>query len=64
MNYKMTYTRPAVGFTQALPVGNGSLGGMIYGQPDRERISLNLDTLWSGSRNPALNPEAAGAIDE
>ena len=64
MNYKMAYTRPAVGFTQALPVGNGSLGGMIYGQPDRERISLNLDTLWSGSRNPALNPEAADAIDE
>ncbi|MFE5320546.1 glycoside hydrolase N-terminal domain-containing protein [Paenibacillus sp. NPDC056579] len=42
------YTRPAKRWFEALPVGNGRFGGMIYGGTDRERIALNEDTLWSG----------------
>jgi alpha-L-fucosidase 2 len=42
------YRQPARGWTEALPVGNGRLGGMVYGGVARERIALNEDTLWSG----------------
>ena len=42
----------------ALPVGNGSLGGMIYGDVTQERIQLNEESMWSGSPNDDLNPLA------
>ena len=44
----LRYDRPADKWTEALPLGNGELGAMVYGRVDRERIALNLDTLWSG----------------
>lgn len=44
----LRYTTPASRWLQALPVGNGRLGGMVFGDPEHERIALNLDTLWSG----------------
>ncbi len=42
------YDRPATYFEEALPVGNGRLGAMVYGNPVHERISLNDITLWTG----------------
>ena len=42
------YDRPAIYFEEALPVGNGRLGAMVYGDPVHERISLNDITLWTG----------------
>jgi alpha-L-fucosidase 2 len=42
------YSSPAQTWINALPVGNGSLGAMVFGDPVNERIALNLDTLWSG----------------
>ena len=44
----MSDDRPAVAWTDAYPVGNGSLGAMVFGDTDRDRFSLNHDTLWSG----------------
>ncbi len=44
----LKYNTEAKTFGQALPMGNGALGAMIYGAVKRERISLNHDTLWSG----------------
>lgn len=49
MNTTLRYTFPAKSFTQALPLGNGSLGAMVYGGVPEEKISLNLDTFWSGT---------------
>ena len=46
------YRQPATRWMQALPVGNGRLGGMIYGGISEERIALNESTLWSGQPNP------------
>ena len=43
------YDRPASTWTEALPVGNGRLGGMVFGGAERSRIQLNEDTLWAGS---------------
>lgn len=50
MDTKLWYTSPALTFNEALPVGNGSLGGMVYGTLPKEHIILNLDTLWSGTK--------------
>ena len=42
------YDRPASFFEEALPVGNGRLGAMVYGDPVHEHLSLNDITLWTG----------------
>ncbi|MGL5729727.1 MAG: glycoside hydrolase family 95 protein, partial [Bacteroidales bacterium] len=42
----------------ALPIGNGFMGAMIYGGTDQERIQLNEKTLWSGSYSDSDNPDA------
>lgn len=49
MNKKLTYDAPAQSFTEALPLGNGSLGAMVYGGVPEEKITLNYDTFWSGT---------------
>lgn len=47
------YNRPASDWeTQALPIGNGSIGGMVFGGVDREHIQFNEKTLWSGGPGP------------
>ena len=43
------YPRPAAQWTEALPLGNGRLGAMVFGGVGEERLQLNEDTLWSGS---------------
>jgi alpha-L-fucosidase 2 len=43
------YDRPAEQWVEALPVGNGRLGGMVFGRIEDERIQLNEDTLWAGA---------------
>ncbi|MGJ1483228.1 glycoside hydrolase family 95 protein [Sphingobacterium multivorum] len=57
---KLWYTKPATQFEEALPLGNGRLGAMVYGGVDKERISLNEATLWSGGPIDAakVNPDA------
>lgn len=42
------FNSPAQNWVEALPIGNGKLGGMVFGGVERERIALNEDTLWSG----------------
>ena len=49
------YDKPATFFEEALPIGNGRLGAMIYGGTDEERISLNDITLWTGEPEPGPN---------
>ncbi|MEZ4824955.1 MAG: glycoside hydrolase family 95 protein [Bacteroidia bacterium] len=44
----LRYEKPAEKWTEALPIGNGFLGAMIYGQPAREQIQFNHETLWTG----------------
>jgi len=54
---KLWYLQPATKWTEAMPVGNGRLGAMIYGGTDIETIALNEITLWSGQ--PDENQEIA-----
>ncbi len=58
------YTRPAAEWVEALPVGNGRLGAMVFGGIHQERIQLNEDTLWAGGPYDPSNPEALGALPE
>jgi len=48
---------------KALPVGNGSIGAMVYGDVGMERIQLNEKSLWSGSPTENDNPDAYASID-
>ncbi|MEO7765994.1 MAG: glycoside hydrolase family 95 protein, partial [Ferruginibacter sp.] len=58
-NEKLWYKKPAVVWTEALPVGNGRLGAMVFGRIDEELIQLNESTLWSGGPVPSsINPDA------
>ena len=45
---KLWSKRPAREWTEALPLGNGRIGAMVYGDPLNETICLNEDSLWSG----------------
>jgi alpha-L-fucosidase 2 len=58
------YTTPATAWEEALPIGNGRLGAMIFGGVDEERISLNEDTLWSGLPKDTTNPVAKDVLPE
>jgi len=49
---------------KAFPLGNGSLGIMVYGDVNKERIQLNEKSLWSGSPDDNDNPEAYAALDK
>ena len=52
------YKSPAENWDEALPVGNGRLGGMIFGKPTDELIQLNEDSIWSGGFRKRNNPKA------
>ncbi|MFO8012166.1 MAG: glycoside hydrolase family 95 protein [Phycisphaerae bacterium] len=58
------YTRPATKWTEALAVGNGRLGAMVFGKVDEERIQLNVDSLWTGHPVERANPAARQALPE
>src|ERR671921_1011001 len=57
------YDEPAGSeWLRALPVGNGRLGAMVFGNTDTERLQLNEDTLWAGGPHDYSNPQGAGAL--
>ena len=58
------YRQPAKQWVEALPVGNGRLGAMVFGGLERERLQLNEGTLWTGGPYDPVNPSAKGALPE
>lgn len=58
-NLRLWYEQPATKWEQALPIGNGRLGAMIYGQPQRERLQLNDVTILSGGPQPDADRKEA-----
>jgi alpha-L-fucosidase 2 len=52
---QLWYDKPASQWIEALPVGNGRLGAMVFGQPESERLQLNDITVWSGGPQPDAN---------
>lgn len=61
MENLLYYNNEAKCFEEALPIGNGRLGAMVYGGVSRERISLNDDTAWSGTGK--IHPASEGAYE-
>jgi alpha-L-fucosidase 2 len=58
------YRRPAAQWVEALPIGNGRLGAMVFGGVERERLQLNEDSLWSGGPKDWNNPGSREALVE
>jgi alpha-L-fucosidase 2 len=58
------YPQPAQRWVEALPVGNGHLGAMVFGGVEEEHLQLNEDTLWAGEPYDPARPGAAQAIVE
>jgi alpha-L-fucosidase 2 len=61
---RLWYRDPATDWLEALPLGNGRLGAMVYGGTDVERIQLNEETLWAGEELDRSNPEAVECLQE
>ena len=62
--HRLWYNQPAMTWTQALPIGNGVMGGMVFGTPAVEHIQINEETIWAGQPNNVLNPNAKEALPE
>lgn len=63
-NLKLWYTKPAQKWTEALPIGNGRLGAMIFGGVENDRIQFNEETLWTGEPNDYAHPGAVQHLDK
>jgi alpha-L-fucosidase 2 len=63
--WTLWYAQPAARWLEALPIGNGRLGAMVFGGVERERLALNESTVWSGSPSDRHdNPEAKEHLQE
>ena len=60
----LRYKQPARDWNEALPVGNGRMGAMVFGGVAEERIQLNDDTLWAGHPSDRVNPNALASLPE
>ena len=59
---KLWYDKPAAKWVEALPVGNGSSGAMIFGRTANEILQLNEESIWAGQPNNNANPNALQAL--
>ena len=59
---KLWYRQPASEWVEALPVGNGRLGAMVFGGIGQERIQINEETVWDGKKTDRNNPQALNAL--
>jgi alpha-L-rhamnosidase len=62
-NLKLWYDKPATDWNEALPLGNGRLGAMIFGTPAVEHLQLNEETIWAGSPNNNAHKLEPGVLD-
>ena len=60
--HRLWYNQPAQTWTQALPIGNGVMGGMVFGTPAVEHIQINEETIWAGQPNNVVTPNAKKAL--
>lgn len=59
---KLWYDKPAAIWNEALPLGNGRLGAMVFGDPAVERLQLNEETIWAGSPNSNAHSKSIKAL--
>ncbi|MFD1628298.1 glycosyl hydrolase family 95 catalytic domain-containing protein [Pseudopedobacter beijingensis] len=63
-NLVLWYKEPSKIWEEALPIGNGFQGAMVFGGVGKERFQLNNGTLWSGFPNPGNNPKGPAALPQ
>ena len=64
-NLKLWYSKPAVQWVEALPVGNGKIAAMVFGGVEQDLLQLNESTLWSGGPvKKNINPGAPGYLPQ
>jgi alpha-L-fucosidase 2 len=63
-DFNLTYDKPATKWTEALPLGNGRIGAMVFGGTERERLQINESTLWGGGPRNYTNPTAYTHLEE
>lgn len=63
-NLKLWYNQPASNWNEALPLGNGRLGAMVFGNPTLERLQLNEETIWAGQPNSIAHEKALPALSK
>lgn len=61
---KLYYQQPAANWNEALPLGNGRIGAMVFGGAALDRLQINEDSLWSGGFEDRVNPSARERIPE
>lgn len=61
---KIEFDAPASRWEEALPIGNGKMGGMVFGTVATERIQLNEDSVWYGGKQDRINPSAKEKLPE
>ncbi|RKN40408.1 glycosyl hydrolase family 95 catalytic domain-containing protein [Streptomyces hoynatensis] len=61
---RLWYDAPAAEWLEAIPIGNGRLGAMVYGGVESEELQLNEDTVWAGGPYDPANPEGLAALPE
>lgn len=61
-SFKLWYDRPAQLWVEALPLGNGRIGAMVFGGVEREEFQLNEETVWTGSPYNNVNSKAKDAL--
>ncbi|MBS3772496.1 MAG: glycoside hydrolase family 95 protein, partial [Bacteroidales bacterium] len=62
--HRLWYDEPAEKWIEALPVGNGRMGAMVFGDPNNERIQFNEESLWAGTKIDNNNPQALEHLPE
>ncbi len=61
---QITFNKPAEQWEDALPIGNGRLGGMVFGKIDQDHIQLNEDSIWYGGFRDRVNPDARNNLEK
>ena len=61
---RLQYDRPAKNWNEALPLGNGRLGAMVFGGVAQEIVQLNEDTFWSGRPQNYISPHAGRDLEK
>ena len=61
---RLWYQQPAATWNEALPIGSGRLGAMVFGGVEQEHLQLNEDTVWAGEKRDRLNPAGPEAVKQ
>ena len=61
---KLQYDKPATNWNEALPLGNGRLGAMVFGNPEKEELQLNEETVWAGEPGNNVPKNVFSNIEE